>query len=377
MTTATGATAGRWPGVMHELGRAFAQAAPGHDERDAFVEANVAALKNAKAFSAQIPEELGGGGASYGELCDLIRILGSYCGSTALAFSMHNHLVAVLVWRWRNQKAPVDALLKRVAAEQLVLVSTGGADWLHGSGRAEKVDGGFRYTGRKVFASGVPAGDLLMTMGVVENGTNGNDVIHFAMPLKSPEVKILDTWRVMGMRGTGSHDVQIDGAFVPDAAVALTRPQGKWHPSMHTVALVALPVIYAAYLGVAEGARDIAVKACAKKRDNADVQGLAGEMDTELEAARLAWRSMVELGAAAAPGEDATNAVLKRRTLCARSAIRAVELAMQAVGGASFYRSTGLERHFRDIQGARFHPLAEKPQARYAGRRALGLPVDE
>jgi alkylation response protein AidB-like acyl-CoA dehydrogenase len=56
-------------------------------------------------------------------------------------------------------------------------------------------------------------------------------------------------------------------------------------------------------------------------------------------------------------------------------AIRAVELAMEAAGGAGFYRAPGLERRFRDIQGARYHPLQAGPQAEYAGALALGLPV--
>ena len=57
--------------------------------------------------------------------------------------------------------------------------------------------------------------------------------------------------------------------------------------------------------------------------------------------------------------------------------IRAVELAMEAAGGAGFYRSQGLERRFRDIQGARYHALQAGPQATYAGALALGLPVDK
>jgi acyl-CoA dehydrogenase len=49
---------------------------------------------------------------------------------------------------------------------------------------------------------------------------------------------------------------------------------------------------------------------------------------------------------------------------------------MEVAGGASFYRDVGIERAFRDVQAARFHPLQEKPQLRYAGRLALGLDID-
>ena len=63
------------------------------------------------------------------------------------------------------------------------------------------------------------------------------------------------------------------------------------------------------------------------------------------------------------------------KTLVAENAIRTVELAMELAGGAGFYRAAGLERRFRDVQGARYHPLQSGPQAAYAGAMALGLPV--
>jgi alkylation response protein AidB-like acyl-CoA dehydrogenase len=64
------------------------------------------------------------------------------------------------------------------------------------------------------------------------------------------------------------------------------------------------------------------------------------------------------------------------RRLCAGHVIRTVELAMEAAGGAGFYRSRGLERRFRDVQGARYHPMQPGPQAEYAGAMALGMPID-
>ena len=101
-------------------------------------------------ISAGVPQQLGGLGATHGELCEMLRLLAHSCGSTALAFSMHTHQVATNAWRWRHQKAPVDGLLKRVAAENLILLSSGGSDWLHGAGRAIKVDGGYRICARKL-----------------------------------------------------------------------------------------------------------------------------------------------------------------------------------------------------------------------------------
>jgi alkylation response protein AidB-like acyl-CoA dehydrogenase len=64
------------------------------------------------------------------------------------------------------------------------------------------------------------------------------------------------------------------------------------------------------------------------------------------------------------------------RTLVGNAAIATVEKAMELVGGGGFYRKMGLERAFRDIQAARYHPLQEKPQQRFTGRVALGWDID-
>src|SRR5262249_27246622 len=149
-------------------------------------------------------------------------------------------------------------LLRKVAEKNLVLVSSGGSDWLPGSGTATKVDGGFRISARKVFASGAPAGDLLLTTAVYQDPEAGPTVLPFALPMG--ELKIEQTWRSLGRRGTGSHDLVIDNVFVADAAISGRRVAGKWHPVMHIVTMIAFPVVYGVYLGVAEKARDLAVQ---------------------------------------------------------------------------------------------------------------------
>jgi acyl-CoA dehydrogenase len=366
-----------WIDLMRDLGRDFAARAADHDANDSFVAENYARLREHNAFSAGVPAELGGGGAPHDVLCGMIRELSRHCGSTGLAFSMHTHLVATMAFSWRAGNKMPETMLRRVAAEKLVLVSSGGSDWLSGSGKLEKVEGGFRFSGRKIFSSGVPAGDILMTTGVYNDPTDGPTVYHFPLSLKSQDVKILDTWRTLGMRGTGSHDVEIRDAFLPDAVMqGVRRAAGKWHPFMHTVVLVALPVFYGAYLGVAEAAREIALGIAARKKDDPNVPVILGEMENQLVCAQITHASMVALTASSKPGVDATNAMICRRTIFTNAVIRAVEKAMEVSGGPGFYRSSGLERCFRDIQGARYHPIQEKPQTRLTGRILLGLDVD-
>lgn len=361
-----------------KLAEIFATRAAAHDENDRFVEDNYVNLKEAGLIRASVPRELGGGGASVRDLCEMLRIIAGACGSTGLALSMHTHQVAIPAWRWHHQPAArpmVEPLLRRVANENLVLLSSGGSDWIGGSGKAEKVDGGYKITARKVFASGAPAGDLLMT-GAISEEDGERTVLHFAVPLGAPEVTVLDTWRTMGMRGTGSHDVQINGLFIADDKIPLKRKAGEWHPAFQIIATIAFPLIYSAYLGIAESAREIAVGTAGMKPASHRTQSIAGRMDTALTAARLAQSYMIEVVERNAPSAETINDVMIGRRLVEENTIRVVELAMELAGGASFYRKTELERRFRDIQASRYHPLQKEVQAEYAGAMALGHPVD-
>jgi indole-3-acetate monooxygenase len=365
--------------LARELGPILAARTVAADE-DQYVAENITQLKASGLVEIGVPAELGGGGAGIDELAEMLRTLAYHCGSTALTFSMHTHQVAVPAWRWAHQppaKAAVEPLLKRIAGEKLLLLSSGGSDWIGGSGKAEKVEGGYKITARKIFTSGAQTGNLLMTSAVLEEPGQPPMVLHFGIPMNSPHVKVLDTWRAHGMRGTGSHDVMIDGHVVPDAAVALKRKAGEWHLLFQIISTIAFSLVYGVYLGVAESARDIAIDMAKKKGPNKYMVDLAGRMETELRAAQLAHGSMLAAVRRNKPSPEAVNDVMIGRTLVARHAIQAVEYAMEMAGGAGFYRAAGLERKFRDVQGARYHPLQIGPQTEFAGAMALGLPVDK
>ena len=365
-----------WLARADRIAQEIAEAAARHDADDSFVSEGYQLLKEEGFFKALIPAELGGGGGGYGEICQAIRTIAASCGATALAFSMHSHLVAAAVWRWQHQNAPTDGLLKRVAAENLILVSSGGSDWLKSAGTATKTEGGFLINARKIFSSGCPAGDLLMTSAVYDDPETGPTVLHFGVPLKAEGVTILDTWHVMGMRGSGSHDTELKNVFVPDAAISGRREQGKWHMLFHLISMIAFPLIYSAYLGVAEGARAKALAIVRKKPEDGNLPYLVGEMENAFAAATMAVEQLIHNAETSQPGPETTNRAMIARQLAGQAAIRTVERAMEVAGGASFYRRVGLERAFRDIQGARFHPLQEKAQLRYTGRLALGLDID-
>lgn len=360
--------------LADRLAQEFAARADAHDRDETFVAENFERLRDAGLVSAAVPTALGGAGVEVGAMADVIRRIAHGCGSTALAFSMHTHQVVIPAWRWGHQPpaAPkVEPLLRMVAEKRIMLLSSGGGDWIAGSGRAEKVEGGWRIHARKAFVSGAPMGTMLMTSAVSDEG-----VLHFGVPMSAPEVQRLDTWHTLGMRGTGSEDVVIDGLFVPDDKVALKRPQGEWHPLFQIIATFAFPLVYAAYLGVAESARDIAVDLARGRKGAARQPQLVGEMETALRAAQMAHRHMIETAQRNTPSAESVSEVMIGRQLVEQNAIRVVETAMELAGGQGFYRAAGLERRFRDVQGARYHPMRREIQRLYAGSLILGDPVD-
>jgi len=186
--TASAATTTDWIAKTKELAADFATRAAEHDADDTFVAENYAKLREAKLFSAPVPAELGGGGATFAQHCEMIRTLGRACGSTALAYSMHSHLLQALIWRHRHAAVPpAEPLLRRIAKDEVVLVSTGGSDWLEGSGLT--LDNGV-----------VCDETLLAAPGIVAAG----DVARWPNPMFDGELMRLEHWTNAAEQGVAA-----------------------------------------------------------------------------------------------------------------------------------------------------------------------------
>ncbi len=362
-----------WVSLARTLAPQLAERAEAHDREGSFTDDGFALLRDQGLLTLLVPKSEGGGGASHAEACAVLAELAHGCPATALSYSMHSHLLAAQVWR-HNRDLPAPALGK-VAAGNLVLISTGASDWLESSGTATRVDGGYRVTARKMPASGCPAGDVLVTSIRWEDAPDGPQIIHCSIPFATDGVEIIETWDTMGMRGTGSHTVVIDDVFVPDEAVALVRPDGEWHPVWSTVVGAALPLIMSTYVGLAETAAAEAIRLGARRAERPDVAPLAGRMTNRLITARDAVRAMID--ASADLHFDNTmehaSASLARKTIATEACIDTVRLALEVGGGPAYSRTSPIERLFRDVHGALYHPLSTARQERFTGRVALGL----
>lgn len=362
------------PSLANELGPVFGADAAERDSTNRFVAENYELLKQRKIFSAQIPKELGGGGVTHSEMCAFVRAIGRHCGPTALTLSMHQHLVAAAIFNFRHGK-PGRKLLENVVAGEAVLVSTGANDWLASNGSVERVEGGFLVSAAKPFASGSPAGQVMVTSAPYEDPKEGWQVLHFPVPLSAEGVTLAGDWDTMGMRATGSQTVLLDKVFVSDEAVALRRARSEYHPAYNVILTVAMPLIVSAYLGVAEAAADMATGMAARRVDDPAAPYLLGELENQLTTAQLAVDSMVAIAndLSFEPSVKTANAILIRKTIAAKAVIQTAEKALETAGGGGFYRRKGLERLVRDAHAIQFHPLQEKRQQHFTGRLAMGL----
>jgi alkylation response protein AidB-like acyl-CoA dehydrogenase len=359
--------------LVHKLGKEFESRAEQSDNNDSFVAENYSSLKEYGFLKAIIPAELGGSGISHSEMCDILRIIAQYCSSTSLALSMHQHLLSANVWKYKQGQG-MEEMLKKVAANQPVLVSTGANDWLESSGQMEKTNDGFFVTAVKHFSSQSAGGDILVTSGVYEDPQQGWQVLHFSVPFKSTGVSILNNWQAMGMRGTGSHSVKLEKVFIPETAITLRRARGEFHPVWNVILTVAMPLIMSVYLGIAQKAEKIAITHAANQKKNRPyIPELIGEMHNQLTAAEISVKDMIRIANDFdfKPIDQNGLDIISRKTIAANACIKVIEKAMEIVGGQGFYRSFGLEKLFRDVQAAKYHPLQEKDQLRFSGEYIL------
>lgn len=345
-----------------------------HDIEGSFATEGITAARDLGYLAAPVPAELGGDSALTRDMATAQRIIARACGSTGLACSMHLHIVLAAAWRWRRGDTTVEPMLRQVADDHLVVVSTGGNDWTRPTTVATPVEGGWRVTGRKTFASISPMADVAATFATIGAPEQGAEVIAFGLPLTAPGVHIDETWDAAGMRATGSHDICLDDAFVAEGRVLARRTWGVIDRPLLVASLHAWPVVYATYLGVAEGLVE-AVVGSGKLGESAARQ--VGLLDFHLRSARWALDAVLaELGDDPDPTmENFTTLQQMKRAVtvaCQEIAVTAAELA----GGGAYARRGSVDRMIRDLRAALYHPFPPETALVHAGRARLGCPVD-
>jgi alkylation response protein AidB-like acyl-CoA dehydrogenase len=380
MTTQLEATLDRETALVARAaacGPLLAEHAAEHDRDGTWVQESFDHLRQSGLLKIAVPIELGGDGATIREVAMVQRELAKHCASTALASSMHQHVTAFTAWRYRRGLPGAEATLRKVADDGIVLVSTGGGDLTRPRGTAVKVDGGYRVTGSKPFASQSPVGSVMSTMFVYNDPERGLRVLNMGVPFASEGVSVGSNWDALGMRGTGSNDVVLDDVFVADERVLADRPYDVVDPPLQVILSIALSIISAVYLGVAEGARDHAISAAMGAGDPG-TQRQTGLMCNRLRVA--AWAldgALAQVGDDPAPSMETLAAVMAAKHEIGSAGIEACDLAMEIAGGRAFFKGSPVERAYRDVRAIKFHPFTPEATLLHAGRLALGVPCDQ
>jgi len=259
---------------------------------------------------------------------------------------------------------------------------------------------GYRITGRAPFFSNCYDANWIATSAVIggdhtrPEGQGGTELVMVYLPRESCE--IIDTWHVMGMRGTGSNDVAVADVFVPAVRTFPIVPEftpgshyrGPFYrfPIMGIVAGNLSPIV----LAVARRAID-EVSALAQHkvpaarstplRERASAQAKLARAEAALRAARLllydtlgeAWQATVA-GDALSLKQKAD--LLLAMTHAVSSTVEAVELMYSVAGTTGIHMRSPLERYFRDVQVLRHHAFGAESRYETGGQVYLGLPPD-
>lgn len=369
------------------LADTFAERAERWDRENAFPHDNYADLRRERYLALTVPEELGGLGADLWELCLAQERLAMGDGSTALAVNMHVSPIAQWAHVWRQTGNPgLEAMLRGVAAGDVVWASLtsepgyGGGIW-DCSTRVEKVAGGWRADGRKIFCTNSEAATHFSFSARYDDPERGPRVLLFRTAKDVPGVEFVRTWDTMGMRGTQSNDLKLDGLLVPDDALVHSLPVNHFDSRiLQTVFAFAMATFGATYLGVAAGAMDWSRRLVVERgrAEEPFVQWAFAEMEMLLESAR----ALIERHA-----REVVDGELYRRLTVQQGLARvglakvvatnnAVEIfrhVRDVIGGVSYHRRFPIERMWRDVNGGPIMPFNTFQAHRLFGATALGV----
>jgi alkylation response protein AidB-like acyl-CoA dehydrogenase len=364
-----------------------------YDAEHRFAAEDFEELREAGYLLLNVPTELGGYGRTLAEVAREQRRLAYHAAPTALAVNMHLYWIGVAADLWRAGDRSLQWLLEEAAAGEVF--AAGHAETgndipvLLSTTRAERVEGGYRFTGRKSFGSLTPVWTYLGIHGMDTSDPSAPKVVHAFMPRNTEGYRIETTWDVLGMRATQSDDTILDGTFVPDRYVARVVPAGAAGVDLFVLAVFAWALVGFGniYYGMARRALDLTIETAKKKRSlalsrpmayHAGVQHAVAEMgllveEVEPHLDRIAddWSGGVSHGAAW-PAK-----IFAAKHHAVEASWRVVDLALEVAGGFGIFRRSGLERLFRDARLGRLHPANAMLTHELVAKTLLGISPDE
>jgi alkylation response protein AidB-like acyl-CoA dehydrogenase len=367
--------------------------AAGYDRDNAFFREDLAELQAAGYLKIFVPTADGGLGLGLAEAAQLQRLLATAAPATALAVNMH------LVWTGVAQvlaargDSSLNFILQEAAQGEVFAFgnSEAGNDSVLFDSRTEAVplpDGGYSFTGRKIFTSLSPAWTRLGIFGKDSSAQDGaGELIHGFITRETPGYEILPDWDTLGMRASQSNTTLLDGAVVPADRIFRKLPVGpNADPLIFAIFACFETLLAAVYTGIGERALTLGVDAV-KRRTSFKNGGRSYAQDPDIrwkvaEAAMAMDALYPQLSRVAADVDELVDhggqwfprlvGLKVRATETARSV---VDLAIRVSGGSSYFRGSELERLYRDVLAGMFHPSDDESAHNTVANAWLG-PLD-
>ncbi|MBS0517291.1 MAG: acyl-CoA/acyl-ACP dehydrogenase [Proteobacteria bacterium] len=377
--------------LTREMLQGFAGRVAHYDRENRFFREDFDELARSGYLTMAVPEELGGRGLTLAEVCRQQRTLAYHAPATALGINMHVYWTGVAADLWRAGDRSLEWMLREAMAGEIFAAghSERGNDLplLLSTTKAQRVDGGFRFSGHKMFGSLAPVWTRYGLHGLWADAEGGPKIVHAFLSRDSAGYKIVDTWDTMGMRATRSDDVVLDETFIPDRYVARILPAGGADPFVLAIFAWAVLGFGNIYCGIARRALELATEGVKKKTSAAVSRTMAYHPEVQHAVAQMAlafdpvaphldqvardWSDGVDYG----HGWPAKIVSAKHHAV--EACWRIVDTAMEVSGGAGMFRGNELERLFRDARCGRFHPANAMLVHEIVAKTQLGIDLGE
>jgi alkylation response protein AidB-like acyl-CoA dehydrogenase len=380
-------------GLSDELLDRFRGRAARHDRDNTYFAEDLAELAALGYLSAPVPEHHGGWGLDLGQMAVQQRRLARYAPATALGTTMHFYWLGIARELERFGDDSCSWILQEAAAGKIFAAghaeSGNDAPVVMSTSTAVRTDGGYLFSGHKMFGSNGPAWDYLGVHALDVGAAAGPRIVHGFVDRRSPGVQVVETWDTLGMRASQSNDTLLDQVFVPDSRIGRVVPAGDSNDLfLFAMNLWALSLIGNVYLGIADRALELAARSARSKSSVAIPRGLyaynpfvqhqVAEMYLDLDAASSTVDRLVEDWLAGTDHGARWGAqIVSAKWRAVNTARRVVDLALEVSGGGGMFKGNELERLYRDVRCGGFHPANDALTHETVARFVLGFEADE
>jgi alkylation response protein AidB-like acyl-CoA dehydrogenase len=324
----------------------------------------------------QIPEELGGAGGSFFDAVLAIEAISTVDPAVAVLVDVHNTLVVNALRRWgteAQQKSWLPKLATGTVGAYALSEASSGSDAFALQMRAEKVPGGFRLSGRKLWISNAREAGLFIVFATLDPSAGYRGITAFLVEAGTLGFTVGRKEDKLGIRASSTCELILDDCEIPEESLLGERGKG------YKIAIETLNEgrigIGAQMLGLAEGAWGHAAKYARERRQFGKpiaefqaVQFTLAEMATEIEAAKLMVYNAARLKDA---GQPYVREAAMTKYFTSQVAERVASQCVEVFGGNGFVRDYPAEKYYRDAKVGKIYEGTSNMQLATIAKQVL------